>query len=400
MDFGAAGIAVILFAFGAGVLVTRLFSPAKRQAAELIEAKPVEQDMLASGILETMPVPLIVIDRRGAVVRTNQTAVETFGLLPAGTLLFLKFRSPDFRSAIEGAIKGGMKASFDIIERAPVEQWFRVDIAPLPGDGENERFFALFLRDRSEQHRLDQMRSDFVANASHELRTPLASMTGFIETLKGPARNDAGARDKFLDIMQQQGARMARLIDDLLSLSRLEMRPVVSLDKMVDLRIISDDVIDALKPLAAELGVVIEKSYRFEDGFPVAGVRDELIQVAENLIENACKYGQSGRRIVVSIRTDGKDTLFAVQDFGPGIPAEHIPRLTERFYRVDVGASRAQKGTGLGLAIVKHILTRHRASLRIVSKLGEGAQFIVNFPTPASVAKPDGYGLKSIISDS
>ncbi len=386
MDFGLAGFILLLIAFGAGALITRLFGQANRTELASVIPKPTESDTFADDVLEAAPVPVIVIDARGVIFGANPAAEKAFGSLARGTLLFLKFRSPEFRSAIGRALEKAGKTSFDLVERAPTEQWLRVDVAPLPKVDDRGQFFAVFLRDRSEQHRLDQMRSDFVANASHELRTPLASMTGFIETLKGPARNDAVARDKFLDIMQQQGERMARLIDDLLSLSRLEMRPVVSLDKRVDLRAVSDDVIDALRPLASDLGVAIEKSYLREESYPIAGVRDELIQVAENLIENACKYGQTGGRVVVSLRNEAGETRFSVRDFGPGIAEEHIPRLTERFYRVDAGASRAQKGTGLGLAIVKHILTRHRASLKIISSQGDGAEFVVNFPTPGPVS--------------
>jgi two-component system, OmpR family, phosphate regulon sensor histidine kinase PhoR len=336
-------------------------------------AAPAASSNTLSPVAEVLPVPSIVIDERGSVAYTNPAAVKAFGPLNPGTLLFLKFRAPEMRFAIESALATHENTSFEMVERLPVEQWFRVDVCHMPPH------LALFFRDQSESHKLDRMRSDFVANASHELRTPLASMTGFIETLKGPARNDAVARDKFLTIMQQQGERMARLIDDLLSLSRLEMRPVVSLDRTVDLQSITEHVLDAMRPLAAELGVSIERN--FEGGpFTVPGVRDELIQVVENLIENGCKYGQSGKKVVVSLSRNADDVRLGIKDFGPGISAEHLPRLTERFYRVDVGTSRAQKGTGLGLAIVKHILTRHQARLSIQSEPGSGSEFIVNFP--------------------
>jgi two-component system phosphate regulon sensor histidine kinase PhoR len=142
---------------------------------------------------------------------------------------------------------------------------------------------------------------------------------------------------------------------------------------------VAGEVIDSLRPLSAELGVSIEKSFG-TGPFIVPGVRDELIQVVENLLENACKYGQQGKKVLVSLSKTGSDVSLSVRDFGPGIPAEHLPRLTERFYRVDIGTSRAQKGTGLGLAIVKHILTRHQARLSIQSESGKGSEFIVTFP--------------------
>ena len=244
-------------------------------------------------------------------------------------------------------------------------------------------FIALVIDDLTEHRRIDRIRVDFVANASHELRTPLASISGFVETLRGPARNDAKARDHFLQIMQSQTARMARLIDDLLSLSRLEMKPYLPPNARVDVRAIVQAVADSLAPLARESGVTMELP---PSAGPVTarGDRDELFQVFENLLENACKYGQSGGRVTISIDgpTGGPDPEVAVsfQDYGPGIPEEHIPRITERFYRVDVDTSRAQKGTGLGLSIVKHILTRHKARLSIRSEVGKGSTFTVHLP--------------------
>ena len=347
-----------------------------------------EQDgapRLASGLIATLPVPALAIDADGIILASNPAANRAFGTLSEGTLLYLKFRAPEMRIAVEQALAAGENTSFEMVERLPVEQWYRVDLCQLPQEDSLKTRIALFFRDQSESHKLDRMRSDFVANASHELRTPLASMTGFIETLKGPARNDAAARDKFLTIMLQQAERMARLIDDLLSLSRLEMRPIVPLEKTVDLQLTVDYVIDAMRPLGVELGVMIEKNYD-AGPFMVPGVRDELIQVVENLLENACKYGQQGKKVLVSLANSPGEVRLSVRDFGPGIAADHIPRLTERFYRVDPGTSRAQKGTGLGLAIVKHILTRHHARLSIQSERGEGSDFIVNFPTPDTSA--------------
>ncbi len=332
-------------------------------------------------IANILPVPALVVDAKGLILYANAAASAAFGNLLPGSLLYLKFRAPEMRLAIETALAKHENTAFEMAERVPVEHWFRVDVCHLPTDTPDEKNLALFFRDQSESHKLDRMRSDFVANASHELRTPLASMTGFIETLKGPARDDAAARDRFLDIMQQQAGRMARLIDDLLSLSRLEMRPVVALDQNVDLQSITDHVLDAMRPLCVELGVAIERNFG-AGPFVVPGVRDELIQVIENLVENACKYGQHGKKVVVSLSRNGGEIRMSFRDFGPGIAADHIPRLTERFYRVDAGSSRAQKGTGLGLAIVKHILTRHHARLSIQSELGAGSEFAVNFLAP------------------
>jgi two-component system phosphate regulon sensor histidine kinase PhoR len=226
------------------------------------------------------------------------------------------------------------------------------------------------------------MRSDFVANASHELRTPLASLRGFIETMQGPARKDEAAREKFLGIMLEQVTRMSRLVDDLLSLSRLELKSKIAPDGVVDLASVISSVAASLGPLAKDLGVTIHLDL---PAYPVrvTGERDELTEVFENLIENACKYGQSGGHVDVRMTGGAPEQSgpveVAVTDHGPGIPEDQVPRLTERFYRVNVEHSKSKKGTGLGLAIVKHILTRHRASLVIRSELGKGSTFTVRF---------------------
>ncbi len=247
-------------------------------------------------------------------------------------------------------------------------------------DLDREFGVMLFFRDLTSARRLEAMRVDFVANASHELRTPLASLLGFIETLQGPARNDPPARERFLDIMRGQAQRMTRLIDDLLSLSRIEMRAHLAPEAVVDLRSIVAQMVDTLSALARERGVDIKVELPGE-ALLVRGDRDELLRVVENLVENAVKYGESGGRVDVALaRTAGNLVEFSVRDYGPGIAAEHLPRLTERFYRVDVAQSREKGGTGLGLAIVKHIVNRHRGHLTIDSKPGEGASFKVMLP--------------------
>jgi two-component system, OmpR family, phosphate regulon sensor histidine kinase PhoR len=377
---GMTTLLLLLAGLAAGFALAHFINRKPQESPSASAGETVSGNSLLAEIAGVLPVPSIVIDAKGTVLHANPASSKVFGPFGSGTLLFLKLRAPEMRIAIDRALESGANTSFDMVERQPAEQWLRVDVCHMPPN------LALFFRDQSEARKLDRMRSDFVANASHELRTPLASMTGFIETLKGPARNDAAARDKFLTIMQQQAERMARLIDDLLSLSRLEMRPVVSLDQTVDVSAVAGEVIDSLRPLSAELGVSIEK--RFESGpFIVPGVRDELIQVVENLLENACKYGHQGKKVLVGLSKTGSDVSLSVRDFGPGIPAEHLPRLTERFYRVDIGTSRAQKGTGLGLAIVKHILTRHQARLSIRSEFGKGSEFIVTF-SEAEVRTP------------
>ena len=251
----------------------------------------------------------------------------------------------------------------------------------------------LTFRDLTAIRRVEEMRVDFVANASHELRTPLAALSGFIETLKGAARNDTAARERFLDIMEAQAKRMARLIDDLLSLSRIELAAHVRPETPVELLPIVRQVIDALQMLARDRGVTVTIDAPKEP-LIVSGNRDELTRVFENLVENALKYGASGKRVEITLSraftvSGGEEAVAAVRDYGPGIAAEHLPRLTERFYRVDIAESREQGGTGLGLALVKHIMNRHRGRLTIESRSGEGATFTVRLPmsTGASPAQ-------------
>ena len=322
--------------------------------------------------------PLIIFDAAGAAVHVNDAARVAFGAVAPGLSLPMKFRAPEMQSAIERVRTGAAVSEVvDYVERVPIERVYKVTVSAI---GRGTGLFVVVFKDQSETRRIDRMRADFIANASHELRTPIASISGFVETLRGPAKNDAAARDHFLQIMQNQTARMARLIDDLLSLSRLEMKPYLPPGAQVDVRQIVQGVIDSLSPLAKESGVVIEAAFG-DEPVEAHGDRDELFQVFENLLENACKYGQSGGRVVVSIEKDtvpGPEVAVTIRDFGPGIPEEHIPRVTERFYRIDVDNSR--KGTGLGLSIVKHILTRHNARLSIKSTVGEGASFTVHLP--------------------
>ncbi|MEL4374486.1 ATP-binding protein [Brucella cytisi] len=331
--------------------------------------------------------PLVVFDHSGTVLFTNSAALEAFQSLETGTALYLRFRAPEMHALIQGVIADGEARSIDYFERVPIDRWFKAMVKALPGKDSRPELFVLLFRDQSETRRIDRMRSDFIANASHELRTPLASLRGFIETLQGPARNDAAARDRFLDIMQKQAERMSRLIDDLLSLSRLEMRAHLAVNECMDMTSILNHVADTLTPLAAGLDISIERQLP-DHPVNVTGARDELIQVFQNLVENACKYGQAGKRVIVKLDEDYSGSLpevvASVQDFGPGIAAEHLPRLTERFYRIDVETSRAQKGTGLGLAIVKHILARHRGRLVVRSQMGEGSTFTVRLPKRAA----------------
>jgi two-component system phosphate regulon sensor histidine kinase PhoR len=296
-------------------------------------------------------------------------------------------RSPEIITALRQAISTLEPQRVSFHDHGPVDRWMELSIAPVTVPtmfGGKDTCMLMTFHDQTPLRRIEEMRADFVANASHELRTPLAALSGFIDTLQGPARDDPKARDRFLGIMHAQATRMARLIDDLLSLSRVELSAHVRPNAQVDLIPIIRQVADGLEVLAKERQVKIETE--LPDGpAMIAGDREELLRLFENLIENALKYGASGGRVIVALTTasapEGTPEIqVRVRDFGPGIPPEHLPRLTERFYRVSVGDSRAQGGTGLGLSLVKHILNRHRGRLVIESVPQEGATFTACFP--------------------
>jgi two-component system phosphate regulon sensor histidine kinase PhoR len=394
--FAAAVLAVLVLHAGGGgstlavmAIVLALLVVASLAPRRILPERPVNMaapvrppstmELSAASLAAGVADPLIVFDERGVVTLANSAAASAFGDIQAGISMPLKFRAPEMQELLESMLSGRFPSkTVEYTERVPIERVLRVTATAV---GRGTGLFVIVFKDQSESRRIDRMRADFIANASHELRTPLASIAGFVETLRGPAKNDAAAREQFLQIMQSQTSRMARLIDDLLSLSRLEMKALSAGNARVDIGQIIESVVDSLRPLAAESGVVIEN--RMGDRkIEVPGDRDELFQVFENLVENACKYGQSGGRVVVSAtRSDQGEVAVEVRDFGPGIAEEHIPRITERFYRADVESSRTHKGTGLGLSIVKHIATRHRGRLSITSKLGEGAAFTIHLPT-------------------
>jgi two-component system, OmpR family, phosphate regulon sensor histidine kinase PhoR len=376
----AAGYAVVLFALLAGLVV--MSGPAAEDditeaMAKMPVAAPVDPLASIRAPIDALDMPVLVIGPEAELLAQNPAAERAFGDLSAGQHVSARWRSPGILDMIRETIETGSPNQIEHSERLPSERVYIVRVAPVETEG--RRFFLLSFRDISELRRLDRMRSDFVANASHELRTPLASLRGFIETMQGPAKDDTKAKERFLAIMLDQANRMSRLVDDLLSLSRLELKAHLPPDQMVDLKPVLGHVRDSLAPLAADLGVEIRLDLP-EEKIEVMGERDELVEVFENLMENACKYGQEGKIVDVVLRREpGGGTEVRVRDRGPGIPAEHVPRLTERFYRVNVEDSRSKKGTGLGLAIVKHILTRHRARLIVKSELGVGSEFTVRF---------------------
>lgn len=343
---------------------------------------------MAVTFVESLPDPAIVLDNSGTVLVFNALANELFDAAETGRHLSQTTRAPDLLEAVDAARDSGQMQSCRLDFKVPVERSLTGTVTPFPNVLESSGTPALLivLRDLSEQDLLIRMRADFVANASHELRTPLASLKGFVETLQHAAKDDPAARDKFLKIMQQQAERMARLIDDLLSLSRIEMHAHVLPKGQVELSGLLAHVVQTLQPIAQEKGITLSFASSAEG--VVTGDRDELIQVFQNLIENAIKYGRTGGRVEVTsgvVGGDGSEQgryVVAVADDGPGIAPEHLPRLTERFYRVNAAESRHIGGTGLGLAIAKHVVNRHRADLQIESTVGKGSTFRVVFPLP------------------
>ncbi len=336
---------------------------------------------LLAPVINALPEPIFVIDSETHVVAVNAAAQSLSPAIRLNEPLSRGLRSPDMLDAVARVLGGGEAEKTVWVERLPVECWFEAHIAPMQIEG-FEPAAMVSLRDLTESRRVERMRVDFVANASHELRTPLASLLGFVETLQGPAREDSETRDKFLAIMREQAQRMARLVDDLLSLSRIEQHMHLRPATPVDLTLLVAHIVDTLSQMAEDRGVAINLD--LQPNVIAPGDRDELARVIENLVENALKYGcaETGacKPIDISLVRKGALVVLSVRDYGAGVAPEHIPRLTERFYRVDAGKSRAKGGTGLGLAIVKHIVLRHRGRLAIESALGEGTLFRVILP--------------------
>ena len=355
------------------------------------------QAQLIEQIIGGLPSAAIVLDREGRVVALNEAATGIAPALSRGELALIGLRMPELVDAVRRAARRREPQRVEFFERVPLDRWMEAFVTPVrigAGGEPNVDLLLMTFNDLTPLRRVEEMRADFIANASHELRTPLAALLGFIETLQGTAKDDSVARGKFLDIMQGQATRMARLIDDLLSLSRIELNAHLQPNTPVDLPPIVRQVVDGLQTLARDRGVDIKVTIP-SDSLLVLGDRDELIRALENLVENALKYGAVGKRVDITVargqtRAGAPEARVAVRDYGPGIPPEHLPRLTERFYRVDVTDSRAQGGTGLGLALVKHVLNRHGGRLTIESTLGAGATFTIHLPLHTEDSGPRG----------
>jgi two-component system phosphate regulon sensor histidine kinase PhoR len=345
-------------------------------------------DLPAVDVIRRLSNPAVLTDQTGRIIVASEAMDHLLGVAEPRKHLASIIRAPQVLSALELVLagRGDQRVSFSLV--GTPDQLFDADLSPIePGDG-NVRAVLVTLHDTTKAQRVEQMRADFVANASHELRTPLASLTGFIDTLRGHAKDDPEAQERFLAIMGEQASRMRRLIDDLLSLSRIELNEHVRPSGSVNLGDVVEDAVHALQPMAVAANIQLD--YVEPASLPnVVGDKDELYQVVQNLIDNAIKYGRPHTAVMVQLGTrragpgepgPSPAVVLSVKDHGEGIAREHIPRLTERFYRVDVKRSRAIGGTGLGLAIVKHIVNRHRGRLVIESQVDEGSTFNVHLP--------------------
>lgn len=324
--------------------------------------------------VDVLPDPALLVGTGFRVLADNAPARALFGDRLLGQDLRLVLRHPAVLDTVREAFADNHAAEREVAGLGAHDNAFRVRAAPA-GEGR----LLLGFTDITQARLTERMRVDFVANASHELRTPLATLTGFIETLQGPASEDEKARERFLEIMAREAGRMSRLIDDLLSLSRIELDKYVRPQVALALPPLIADVARtlAMRLSADERHLVIEPADELPE---VVADRDQILQVIHNLISNSLKYGRTGTPIRVRAERDGKAVKVTVSDEGDGIAAVHLPRLTERFYRVDTSRSRVLGGTGLGLAIAKHIVERHRGELGIISRQGEGTQ--VSFTLP------------------
>jgi two-component system phosphate regulon sensor histidine kinase PhoR len=359
-------------------------------------ATVVQNEEKLSG-LDYLPDPVLMLNSNREIVRDNIAARDLLGGELAGRNLAAVLRNPSVLDAVDSLLAGEAEtAEIEFDFQVPVLRYFRVRMAGVPPMENQPIAVVIALHDVTEMKRADDMRSDFVANASHELRTPLSVLLGCLQTLSGSARDDPEAQAEFVGMMEGHAERMARLVDDLLSLSRIEMNEHAVPDDIVDMGQIVLRTIGALKPKADAQGIAIKSDFDNAQSMEVQGDEEDLQMALQNLIDNALKYGGEASAVTVSARPATEDQLsqlprdesylaISVRDQGEGIAAEHLPRLTERFYRVDSARSRQLGGTGLGLAIVKHVVNRHRGHLHVSSVLGEGSVFTIVLPLAEEV---------------
>lgn len=319
----------------------------------------------------------LVVDHRQVIVAANAPAVEILAAQLDRQPIALFLRAPDLLNAVAQCLATATHRQVEFVVRSKFQRTLDAYLSPL-GQNQDGPLALIVLRDRTREAQVERMRSDFVANASHELRTPLTALSGFIETMQGAASKDEKAQATFLELMKAQAERMSRLIDELLSLSRIELDEHVIPSTRVNLTDVVKQTLNLLQSLVSAAGCKL-----YVDLPPqliVTGDPNQLAQVVHNLIENAIKYSGSGKQVFVAGRILDAFVILTVRDDGPGIAQHHLPRLTERFYRVNVQESRTRGGTGLGLAICKHIVNRHRGKLIIESEVGKGSAFSIHLP--------------------
>lgn len=337
-------------------------------------------------VLDGLNASVFIIDAHREVTFANKAAKKRFGEAVVGDSFVRIVRQPDCLAAIDAVMNGEGERRVEITMGSAPSTTFEVNVTSVGQGKANGTRVSLTFEDVSQIRDAELMRSEFVANVSHELRSPLTALAGFVETLSGPAKDDADARHRFLGLMEKEAARMKRLIDDLLSLSKLQSKERIRPSGHVDVHVLMQRVIATLTPISEQE----QKNIDFKNNSKITtvlGDEDELIQIFHNIIENAIKYGALDTEVSIEISDvdrmagiDGKVLAVSVSDQGGGITAEDIPRLTERFYRADKSRSRIKGGTGLGLAIVKHILNRHRGRLYIESEVGVGSTFTIFLP--------------------
>ena len=365
--------------------------------AQDMERVMTNAERMAESFLAANPLPALLVGPDARIAAVNEPAKILFsGAALVSRHYLTAVRQPLLTEAIERALRTRERTGTRFLRAdGEREETYRVLVAPVEGPRGNS--VVVTFEDVTDLQRAEEMRRDFVANVSHELKTPLTALLGFIETLRGAARHDPAAQDRFLEIMAREAERMNRLVSDLLSLSRVESDERVRPTEQVVTSQLVTSTLRALQPMAADAGVELlaigcdDSDLPSETGCVVVGDPDQLQQVFTNLIENGIKYGGAGGQVTVALSHHRKAVGFPegfvqvdVIDQGDGFDPIHIPRLTERFYRVDNHRSRALGGTGLGLAIAKHILHRHRGRLRIDSSPGQGARFSVLLPCKRS----------------
>ena len=344
-------------------------------------------------IIEAIKEPAILINENDVILIFNQSADKTFfssiardsllnseNEIPTGLRIQTIIRSTlllETLNLYKSSQKNNIK-KIEIILPGEIDRSYEVDISRVPNFSKDEFNYLLMFRETTEVKKIMTLRSEFIANASHELKTPIAVIKGISETLEKYGQDDKDSSKEFLKKLLSESNRAQSLIEDLLSLNQAEMRQHILPDKRINLMSIIDNIYDGLNELAKKNKINLTRDIR-KKNYYILGDEDDIRRAFINLIENGIKYNTSGKKVIIHLSDNSDTVLFKVIDDGPGISNIHIPRLTERFYRVDLDSSIKKGGTGLGLSIVKNIITRHKAQLDIESEVGKGSSFSIIF---------------------